>query len=161
MTKLPVIIYFNSEVWKRSPMCLIHVCSRFGDYQKAKRMMFVHQSLLTFVQRYKNELTKQQKDDLENLVRYHKHQLVTPEILRELRNSQKQGKKEGAEYSNGIWKQGDSSLQRRTRCRIKVCTCPFLEPFFIMEKNRATSILATEQLWSSRYFCLWSNNKIC
>ena len=37
--KLPVRIYFNSEVWKRSPRCFIHVCSRFGDYRKAKRMM--------------------------------------------------------------------------------------------------------------------------
>ena len=85
--KLPVIIYFNSEVWKRLPRCLINVCTIFGDYQKAKRMMFVHQYLLTFVQRYKNELTKQQKDYLENLVRHQKHYLVTPEILTELRNS--------------------------------------------------------------------------
>ena len=58
-------------------------------------MIFVHQSLLTFVQRYKNELTKQQKDDLENLVRHQKHYLVTPEILTELRNSQNRGEKEG------------------------------------------------------------------
>ena len=46
-------------------------------------------------ERYKNELTKQQKDDLENLVRYQKHYLVTPEILRELRNSRNRDEKEG------------------------------------------------------------------
>uniref|UniRef100_A0A0D6QYX7 Bystin n=1 Tax=Araucaria cunninghamii TaxID=56994 RepID=A0A0D6QYX7_ARACU len=45
--------------------------------------------------RYKNELMKKQKDDLECLIQHQKHYLVTPEILRELKNSRNRGEKEG------------------------------------------------------------------
>jgi essential nuclear protein 1 len=73
------------------------VFEHFKRFFNETRIMPViwHQSLLTFVQRYKNELMKQQKDELENLVRHQKHYLVTPEILRELRNSRNRGEKEG------------------------------------------------------------------
>lgn len=73
------------------------VFEHFKRFLNETRVMPViwHQSLLTFVQRYKNELMKQQKDDLETLVRHQKHYLVTPEILRELRNSRNRGEKEG------------------------------------------------------------------
>ncbi|CAI9088952.1 OLC1v1023421C1 [Oldenlandia corymbosa var. corymbosa] len=53
-----------------------------------------HQSLLAFVQRYKNELTKEDKDNLHTLVKNQRHYLVTPEILRELNNSRNRGEKE-------------------------------------------------------------------
>ncbi|XP_027172840.1 bystin isoform X1 [Coffea eugenioides] len=53
-----------------------------------------HQSLLAFVQRYKNELTKEDKANLSTLVEKQRHYLVTPEILRELNNSRNRGEKE-------------------------------------------------------------------
>ncbi|KAL6554327.1 hypothetical protein OROMI_020000 [Orobanche minor] len=53
-----------------------------------------HQSLLAFAQRYKNELTKEDKAKLNTLVERQRHKLVTPEILRELNNSRNRGDKE-------------------------------------------------------------------
>lgn len=50
-----------------------------------------HQCLLSFVQRYKNELKKEDKDNLEKLMRQHKHYLLTPEIKRELHHSHNRG----------------------------------------------------------------------
>ncbi|XP_047950902.1 bystin-like isoform X2 [Salvia hispanica] len=44
--------------------------------------------------RYKNELRKVDKDDLNALVERQRHKLVTPEILRELNNSRNRGEKE-------------------------------------------------------------------
>jgi essential nuclear protein 1 len=43
-----------------------------------------HQSLLVFAQRYKNELTHEQKEALKGLIRQHNHHLISPEIRREL-----------------------------------------------------------------------------
>lgn len=43
-----------------------------------------HQALLVFAQRYKNELTAAQKEQIKSLVRQHSHHLITPEIRREL-----------------------------------------------------------------------------
>ncbi|PON89750.1 Bystin [Trema orientale] len=51
-------------------------------------------SLLAFVQRYKNELQKEDKDNLRALLEKQKHKLVTPEISRELNNSRSRGEKE-------------------------------------------------------------------
>ncbi|XP_057848576.2 bystin [Cryptomeria japonica] len=73
---------------------LVNHFNKFLDETRAMPVIW-HQSLLSFVQRYKNELTKEQKDSLERLVRHQKHYLVTPEILRELRNSRNRGEKEG------------------------------------------------------------------
>ncbi|KAJ0673106.1 putative bystin [Helianthus annuus] len=83
-----------------------------------------HQSLLAFMQRYKHELTKEQKDDVSYLVKKQRHKMVreetevikmskteyyfstvlrvkcyfsmqvTPEILRELNHSRNRGEKE-------------------------------------------------------------------
>ncbi|KAL5994478.1 hypothetical protein ACLOJK_024530 [Asimina triloba] len=72
------------------------VVDHFMRFLEDTRLMPViwHQSLLAFVQRYKNELTKEEKDNLERLVQYQKHHLVTPEIRRELKNSRNRGEKE-------------------------------------------------------------------
>ncbi|KAF3335297.1 bystin [Carex littledalei] len=53
-----------------------------------------HQSLLSFVQRYKNELQRKDKDNLERLMQHQKHYLVTPEIKRELKSSRNRGERE-------------------------------------------------------------------
>ncbi|KAJ3690030.1 hypothetical protein LUZ61_019194 [Rhynchospora tenuis] len=45
-----------------------------------------HQSLLSFVQRYKNELKRKDKYNLRRLMQNQKHDLITPEIKLELKN---------------------------------------------------------------------------
>ncbi|KAF1859994.1 hypothetical protein Lal_00027842 [Lupinus albus] len=53
-----------------------------------------HQSLLAFVQRYKNELQKEDKDNLWVLLENQRHKFVTPEISRELNSSRNRGEKD-------------------------------------------------------------------
>lgn len=43
-----------------------------------------HQSLLTFLQRYKNDISSEQKEALFALLRKQQHPKLTPEIRREL-----------------------------------------------------------------------------
>lgn len=43
-----------------------------------------HQALLVFAQRYKNDLTANQKEDIKQLIRMHSHHLISAEIRREL-----------------------------------------------------------------------------
>lgn len=43
-----------------------------------------HQSLLSFVQRYKAELTVEQKNRLKPVLRAQSHWMITPEVRREL-----------------------------------------------------------------------------
>ena len=43
-----------------------------------------HQALLTFVQRYKADLSSEQKEALLQLLSVHRHHSLTPEIRREL-----------------------------------------------------------------------------
>ncbi|XP_073151037.1 bystin isoform X1 [Henckelia pumila] len=66
---------------------------KFYDDSRAMPVIW-HQSLLAFAQRYKNELTKEDKANLNTLVDRQRHKLVTPEILRELNNSRNRGDKE-------------------------------------------------------------------
>ncbi|KAK4398249.1 Bystin [Sesamum angolense] len=70
--------------------------AHFMKFHDDSRVMPViwHQSLLAFAQRYKNELTKEDKTNLNTLVERQRHKLVTPEILRELNNSRNRGEKE-------------------------------------------------------------------
>lgn len=58
----------------------------FLRFEQDKREMPVlwHQSLLTFVQRYKNDISSEQKDALFALLRKQSHVKLTPEIRREL-----------------------------------------------------------------------------
>lgn len=46
-----------------------------------------HQSLLTFVQRYKSDISSEQKEALLELIKKHTHHEITNEIRRELVNS--------------------------------------------------------------------------
>ncbi|XP_031285749.1 bystin-like [Pistacia vera] len=72
------------------------IVAHFMRFIEDTRVMPViwHQSLLAFVQRYKNELRKEDKDDLRILLKRQKHKLVTPEIIRELDSSRNRGEKE-------------------------------------------------------------------
>ncbi|XP_059434896.1 bystin-like [Corylus avellana] len=70
--------------------------AHFMRFLEDTRIMPViwHQSLLAFVQRYKNDLRKEDKDNLRNLLEMQNHKLVTPEIRWELNNSRNRGEKE-------------------------------------------------------------------
>ncbi|XP_078276616.1 bystin isoform X2 [Rhinoraja longicauda] len=59
---------------------------RFGADRRCLPVLW-HQSLLTFVQRYKEDLSTEQKDSLVELLRSHCHPSISPEIRRELLNS--------------------------------------------------------------------------
>ncbi|MCO5594999.1 hypothetical protein L7F22_049036 [Adiantum nelumboides] len=69
------------------------VVAHFMRFLEDERTMPViwHQCLLSFIQRYKNELKQEDKENLEKLMRQHKHYLVTPEIRRELHHSLNRG----------------------------------------------------------------------
>ncbi|KNA06228.1 hypothetical protein SOVF_182980 [Spinacia oleracea] len=70
--------------------------AHFMRFVEDSRVMPViwHQTLLAFVQRYKHELQKEDKDNLNKLLQNQTHYLVTPEISRELNNSRNRGEKE-------------------------------------------------------------------
>ncbi|KAG2575741.1 bystin-like isoform X2 [Panicum virgatum] len=72
------------------------VLAHFMRFLDDERIMPViwHQSLLAFVERYKNELEKKDKEKLVRLLDRQKHYLVTPEIRRELRGSCNRGEKD-------------------------------------------------------------------
>ncbi|XP_061355484.1 bystin [Gastrolobium bilobum] len=72
------------------------VVAHFMRFHNETRIMPViwHQSLLAFVQGYKNELQKEDKDNLRFLLDKQHHKLVTPEIIRELNHSRNRGEKE-------------------------------------------------------------------
>ncbi|XP_062184730.1 bystin-like isoform X2 [Phragmites australis] len=69
------------------------VLAHFMRFLDDGRIMPViwHQSLLAFVERYKNELEKKDKEKLARLLDHQKHYLVTPEIRRELQSSCNRG----------------------------------------------------------------------
>ncbi|KAL1117798.1 hypothetical protein AAG570_004113 [Ranatra chinensis] len=65
------------------------VVFHFLRFEKDKRELPVlwHQSLLTFVQRYKSDISSEQKESLLKLIRSQSHSKITPEIRRELQNA--------------------------------------------------------------------------
>ncbi|XP_073526205.1 uncharacterized protein [Phyllobates terribilis] len=66
---------------------------RFTDDSREMPVIW-HQCLLAFVQRYKNELQKEDKSKLKKLMEKQLHRLITPEVLRELDESRNRGEKE-------------------------------------------------------------------
>ncbi|EFP76816.1 uncharacterized protein PGTG_02277 [Puccinia graminis f. sp. tritici CRL 75-36-700-3] len=65
----------------------------FLSFKRESRQMPVlwHQSFLVFVQRYKSDLTREQKDALLDLLKIKNHPLITQEIRREIVNSVARG----------------------------------------------------------------------
>ncbi|EWM28300.1 Bystin [Nannochloropsis gaditana] len=53
-----------------------------------------HQSLLLFAQRYKEEITREDKERLREVMKAHQHHQITPEIRRELFNCRCRGEKD-------------------------------------------------------------------
>ncbi|KAL0656313.1 hypothetical protein Bca4012_076897 [Brassica carinata] len=69
------------------------VAAHFLRFCKETKVMPViwHQTLLAFVQRYKHELRKEDKKSLTSLLEKQNHELITPEIVRELVSSRNRG----------------------------------------------------------------------
>jgi len=67
----------------------------FCRFESDERQMHViwHQSLLAFVQRYKNEIRREDKEALRHLCKRQQHHMVTPEVLRELDHGRNRGEK--------------------------------------------------------------------
>lgn len=65
------------------------VVDHFVSFKCESRQLPVlwHQSLLTFVQRYKEDLSIPQKESLFGLAAFHTHHTITPEVRRELESS--------------------------------------------------------------------------
>ena len=58
------------------------------NQEKRELPVLWHQSLLTFAQRYKNDLSVEQRDALLDLLRVQSHHSITPEIRRELQHAE-------------------------------------------------------------------------
>lgn len=56
-------------------------------YETRSLPVLWHQALLAFLQRYKEDITEEQKDLLRELVKKQSHPLITPDILREINES--------------------------------------------------------------------------
>lgn len=65
---------------------LVHHFSRFQTDRRQLPVLW-HQAFLVFVQRYKEDISSEQKDALLELCRKHNHQQITVEIRRELTHS--------------------------------------------------------------------------
>lgn len=65
---------------------VVHHYIRFKNDKRALPVLW-HQSLLSFVQRYKTDISVEQKEALSELLHNQSHSLITPEIRRELLHS--------------------------------------------------------------------------
>ena len=101
---------------------------RFANEDRTLPVVW-HQSLLCFVQRYKHELSKEQKKRLSKLASAHQnHYLTSPEIVRELANSDtSRGDKRMGVHMKGIHetkpKQGvarEFTLKTKSGARLQV-----------------------------------------
>lgn len=68
-----------------------HYCS-FEEEDRALPVIW-HQSLLTFLQRYKQDIKQEDKNRMKALMKEHFHYLVTPEIRREIGQGLSRGQK--------------------------------------------------------------------
>ncbi|KAF8099988.1 hypothetical protein N665_0234s0034 [Sinapis alba] len=75
--------------------------SFFLRFHKETKVMPViwHQTLLAFVQRYKHELRKEDKKSLTSLLEKQNHELITPDIVRELVSSRNRGEMDDNSHS--------------------------------------------------------------
>jgi len=67
----------------------VHIKIYFIRFERDTRELPVlwHQALLTFVQRYKSDISSEQKEALLGLLRKQSHHSITPEIRRELQHA--------------------------------------------------------------------------
>ena len=63
--------------------CIFHFVLSFLTDSRNLPVLW-HQSFLTFAQRYKEDISTEQKEALRGVLRKHRHHQITPEIRREL-----------------------------------------------------------------------------
>jgi len=80
------------------------VANHFAAFESERRVLPVlwHQSLLTFAQRYKHDLTVEQKERLKGLFKAQFHPLITPEVRREIFSGHSRGEQPGTAQARGI-----------------------------------------------------------
>ena len=71
-----------------------HFLSFLGEHRDLPVLW--HQALLVFVQRYKQDITTDQKNAFKTLLKRHNHPKITPEIRRELFQSVSRDQKDSA-----------------------------------------------------------------
>ena len=88
---------------------MLYVCS----FQQDKRVLPVlwHQCLLTFVQRYKEDMSSEQKSALIDLVRAHTHHQITAEIRREIVHSRCRGEEGVAVEEGNAREEGEMQME--------------------------------------------------
>jgi essential nuclear protein 1 len=76
----------------------------FLRFQRDHRALPVlwHQSLLVFAQRYKRDMTVEQKESLLQLIKAKSHPSISPEIRRELQSSVSRGEQEDIDMMSAI-----------------------------------------------------------
>lgn len=84
---------------------LVEYFLRFVD-EKRELPVLWHQSLLVFAQRYKNDITREQKEMMKPLFKVQFHHQITPEVRRELFTSHSRGEAPGAVHPD----QGDVAM---------------------------------------------------
>ncbi len=80
--------------------CVYTIRCRFTTDRRELPVLW-HQCLLVFAQRYKEDISSEQKEALMELLRAHTHSQITPEIRRELVNS-KCRDDEGEEHAMAV-----------------------------------------------------------
>ncbi|KAH0867979.1 hypothetical protein HID58_075001 [Brassica napus] len=131
------------------------VAAHFLRFRKQTKVMPViwHQTLLAFVQRYKHELRKEDKKSLTSLLEKQNHELITPEIVRELissrnpsatsiihiqlqRSTTSRSKKTGLTCHKFQWKKTtDLSIFISGLPIVGSCVSIFSEPSFVLCLN--------------------------
>lgn len=66
--------------------CVRNFISRFERDTRELPILW-HQALLTFVQRYKSDISSEQREALHKLLRAQSHYQITPDIRRELESA--------------------------------------------------------------------------
>ncbi|CAJ0942624.1 unnamed protein product, partial [Mesorhabditis belari] len=87
---------------------LVDHFKRFKDETRELPVLW-HQALLSFIQRYKLDLTEQQKKDIFELVKVHFHYLITPEIRRELQHATKTEAEQAEHTETSVGVAGEAS----------------------------------------------------
>ncbi|KAK0417868.1 hypothetical protein QR680_013251 [Steinernema hermaphroditum] len=80
----------------------------FFNFRRDERELPVlwHQALLAFAQRYKSDISAEQRDALLELVKTHNHYQITPEVRRELQNATSRNEESEANIPDSYHEEG-------------------------------------------------------
>lgn len=81
--KFHIVIINSVYIYKKNYFKEFFNFIRFESDRRELPVLW-HQALLTFVQRYKEDLSPDQKQSLLDVVKFHTHYVITPEVSNEL-----------------------------------------------------------------------------